>query len=169
MPQRKIRTREHIIADLSENHFERYALLKGFSTESTAHDYGYDIILSTYDNQGEIENGFILVQLKATDNLTVINQNSTISFTLDKRDLELWLNEFYPVILVVYDAQKEKGYWLYIQAYFQSKVDFSIDQIGTTHNVHIPLKNIIGKGAMTKFKDYKIRLYKQVQNIIHAN
>ena len=168
MPQRKIRTREHIIADISENHFERFALLKGFSTESTAHDYGYDIILSTYDNQGEIENGFILAQLKATDNLTTINQNTTISFTLDKRDLELWLNEFYPVILVVYDAQTKKGYWLYVQAYYQSLPNFSINNVRITHNVHIPLTNIIGKGAMNKFKNFKSRLYQQVQNIIHT-
>lgn len=169
MPNRKIRTREHIIADISENHFESFALMKGFSTESTAHDYGYDIILSTYDPSGEIENGFVLVQLKATDNLSLINNNTTVSFPLDKRDLTLWLNEFYPVILVVYDAQNEKGYWLYLQAYFQSLTNFSLSNVGSSHNVHIPLTNRISKGAMTKFKNYKEKLYRQVQNIIHSN
>ncbi len=101
MPTRKIRTREHIIADISENHFEGIALMKGFSTESTYHDYGYDILLTTYDKYGEIENGFVLIQLKATDNLRWIKKNTVISFSVDNRDLNLWLKEFYPVILVV--------------------------------------------------------------------
>lgn len=169
MPNRKIRTREHIIADISENHFENFALMKGFSTESTAHDYGYDIIMSTYDQSGEIENGFVLVQLKATDSLNLINNKTEISFPIDKRDLTLWLKEFYPVILVVYDAQKKKGYWLYLQAYFQSLTNFSIANVGKSHNIHIPVSNVVSKGSMTKFKNYKKKLYTQVQNIIHSN
>ena len=91
LANRKKRTREHIIADLSENHFERIALLKGFSVERTAHDYGYDIFLFSYDTNGEIENGYISVQLKATDSLTLINGNSKVSFPVDKKDLNLWL------------------------------------------------------------------------------
>lgn len=169
MPNRKIRTREHIIADISENHFESFALMKGFSTESTAHDYGYDIIMSTYDTNGEIENGFVLVQLKATDTISLINGNTKVSFPVDKRDLNLWLNEFYPVILVVYDAKTKKGYWLYLQAYFQSLTNFSLSKVGSSHNVHIPMTNVVSKGAMTKFKKYKDKLYKQVQNVVHSN
>lgn len=169
MPNRKIRTREHIIADISENHFESFALLKGFSTESTAHDYGYDIIMSTYDASGEIENGYVLVQLKATDKLNLIKNNRVISFPVDKRDLTLWLKEFYPVILVVYDAQRKRGYWLYLQAYFQTLSGFRLAKIRASYNVHIPLSNRISKGAMSKFKRYKEKLYAQVQNVIHKN
>lgn len=169
MPNRKTRTREHIIADISENHFESFALIKGFSTESTANDYGYDIIMSTYDQNGEIENGFVLVQLKATDSLNLIDSGTKISFPVDKRDLNLWLNEFYPVMLVVYDAQNRKGYWLYLQAYFQSISGFSLTNVGSTYNVHIPVYNKVGKGAIGRFKQYKDKLYKQVQNIIHSN
>ena len=169
MARRKKRTRGHIIADMSENHFEKIALKKGFSVERTAHDYGYDVILFSYDIGGEIENGYISVQLKATDTLQLINGNTTISFKLSKKDIDLWLKEFNPVILVVYDAINEKGYWLYIQAYFQNLPNFSLTNVNKYFNVHIPIKNKIGKGAMTKFAKQKARLYSQIQSIQHSN
>ena len=97
----------------------------------------------------------------------MINGNTTISFPVSKKDLDLWLKEFNPVILVIYDAQKEKGYWLYIQAYFQRLAGFSLANVSKFLNVHIPLKNKIGKGAMTKFSKQKSRLYKQIQTIQH--
>jgi Domain of unknown function (DUF4365) len=169
MASRKKRTREHIIADLSENHFEKFAILKGFSVERTAHDYGYDLVLFTYDSSGEIENGYVSVQLKATDNLEFIHSGTIISFTVDKRDLDLWLNEFNPVILVIYDAENFKGYWLYIQAYFQNLQNFTLASVNKTLNVHIPIVNKINKSSMKKFAEQKERLYRQLKNIQHQN
>ena len=45
MPEyrRKQRARSHIIADLSANHVEYFALECGFSIERIEADYGYDI------------------------------------------------------------------------------------------------------------------------------
>lgn len=63
---RKRRTRQHIIADLSVNHIERFVLLNGYSTERVNCDYGIDLIIFTYDANGEIENGQIFVQLLVT-------------------------------------------------------------------------------------------------------
>ena len=59
---RKRRTREHVIADLSANYVERYVLRCGFTVERTVHDYGIDLILSTYSASGEIENGQVYIQ-----------------------------------------------------------------------------------------------------------
>ena len=70
MPKKR-RTRQHIIAELSVNYVERYALQCGFSVERVEHDYGIDLVLFTYDANGEIENGQVYLQLKATDNLRV--------------------------------------------------------------------------------------------------
>ena len=72
VPRRKRRTREHVLADLSANHVERHALLCGYSVERRVHDYGIDLTILTYDTDGNVENGQILVQLKATDHLKVI-------------------------------------------------------------------------------------------------
>jgi hypothetical protein len=42
--RRKVRTREHIIADLAINHVERQVLLCGYSVERIEHDYGIDLV-----------------------------------------------------------------------------------------------------------------------------
>ena len=54
---RKRRTREHVIADLSVNFVERQVLLCGHTVERVRADYGYDLLLSTYDPKGEVETG----------------------------------------------------------------------------------------------------------------
>jgi len=167
--KRKRRTREHVIADLSENHFEKIALLNGFSVERTTHDYGYDIFLFSYDANGEIENGYVSVQMKATDNLNLIHQNTVVSFPVDKRDLDLWLKEFNPVILVIYDVTKNVGYWLYIQAYFQAIAGFTLANVGQTINVNIPISAKIDNASMNRFAWQKSQLYNQLQNIQHKN
>ena len=57
--QRKRRTREHVIADLSVNHVERVVLRCGWTVERTRHDYGLDLYLETYNIDGEVENGCV--------------------------------------------------------------------------------------------------------------
>ena len=57
---------------------ERYALLCGYSVERRVHDYGIDLVILTYDPQGNVENGEILVQLKATDHPRWISQGGTL-------------------------------------------------------------------------------------------
>ena len=68
---KKRRTRAHIIADLGVNFVERCILLEGHSSEKIQHDYGIDLIMFTYDGVGEIENGHVSIQVKATDHLSV--------------------------------------------------------------------------------------------------
>jgi Domain of unknown function (DUF4365) len=98
---KKRRPRQHIIADLSVNYVERYVLLCGYSAERVEHDYGIDLVIFTYDANGEIENGQIYVQLKATDKLSRLADDSVIAFPLQRSDLQLWLREPMPWILIV--------------------------------------------------------------------
>jgi hypothetical protein len=72
----KKRTREHIIADLSSNFVERQVLLCGFTAERVYFDYGIDLTIRTYNQDGEVEDGFIFVQLKATENLKQLTPES---------------------------------------------------------------------------------------------
>jgi len=102
---RKRRTREHVIADLSMNSVERQVLLCGHTTERVFHDYGYDLLLTTYDGNGEPESGEVHLQIKATDALSVLRNGQTISWRLGRSDLARWLHDPAPVILLVYDAQ----------------------------------------------------------------
>ncbi len=117
MEKRKKRTREHIIADISVNYVEHFIVTTGFSVERVEKDYGYDLVLFTYDSEGEIENGQIYLQLKATDHIQ--KTNDKIALSISTKDLNLWLEEPMPVILILYDAIQKEAYWLYIQAYFE--------------------------------------------------
>src|SRR5438309_953040 len=49
---RKRRTREHVIADLSVNHVERFVLRCGWTVQRTTHDYGIDLSMETYNAAG---------------------------------------------------------------------------------------------------------------------
>lgn len=82
---RKRRTRNHILADLSANHVERHALLCGYSVERVVHDYGVDLLLYTYTEEGEVENETVKIQLKATDNLPLLKDEQTIAFPVARR------------------------------------------------------------------------------------
>ena len=52
---RKRRTREHIIADLSMNYVERFVLESGHTMEELTNDYGSDLLMTTFDEDGYIE------------------------------------------------------------------------------------------------------------------
>jgi hypothetical protein len=89
----KLRTRAHVLADLSVNHVERQVLLCGCSVQRIYSDYGYDLIMSTFKPSGEIEGGNVFFQVKATDSLPLLTDHKTISWVVSRRDLRLWLNE----------------------------------------------------------------------------
>ncbi|MGB3756437.1 MAG: DUF4365 domain-containing protein [Rivularia sp. (in: cyanobacteria)] len=165
MPRKK-RPREHIIADLSVNFVERYIFLCGYSVERIEYDYGYDLQIFTYDENGEIENGQIYLQLKATSSLIKLVDNATVTFKLTRSDLELWLNEPMPCILIIYDAQINEAYWLYLQAYFENLEKFDIQKIRDSIVVRVPTKNIINQEAIKKFATFKNDVLKQLRGVI---
>src|SRR5438552_10779743 len=81
---RKQRTRQHVIADQSVNHVERFIIDEGHTAQRITTDYGYDMLMMTYDEQGYAEPGVVLLQLKASDSLT--RAGAAFVFDLDIRD-----------------------------------------------------------------------------------
>ena len=77
-PPRKRRTREHLLADLSANHVARFALQCGFAAEELRQDYGLDLAVFTFDDQGYLESGVIWMQLKATDQLKTTRDSGAV-------------------------------------------------------------------------------------------
>jgi hypothetical protein len=75
----KRRTREHVIADLSINHVERFVLRCGWTVQRTSHDYGIDLVMETFNEVGEPQNGRVLFQLKATDTLKKRDNGRTVA------------------------------------------------------------------------------------------
>ena len=107
-----------MIADLSLHHVA-YAVVKcGYTLELTKSDYGYDALIFTYGESGEVENGYMFVQLKATDHIGKYRKGGGFSFPVARKDVDLWQDEPFPVYLILFDASAEAAYWLYFQSIF---------------------------------------------------
>ena len=137
----KKRTREHVIAYRSVAHVTKIVADVGFTVEQRAHDYGIDLTIHTYDDNGYPEEGDILVQLKATDNLTRTKKG--ITHRIDVRDYHSWTSSPMPVFLIVFDAVADVAYWLYIQNYFESDARRRPPADVKSVTVTIPLANVV--------------------------
>ena len=122
-----------------------YFLVNGFSVERVEKDYGYDLIMFTYDNQGEIENGQVYLQLKATKNISIVD--NTITFSVSVKDLNLWIKEPMPVFIILYDANLKIAFWLYVQAYYEKrKHEMNLKQ--KTITLHFAKSDILNEDTM---------------------
>src|ERR1700694_1630180 len=110
---RKQRTRQHVIADQSVNHVERFIIDEGHTAQRMEKDYGYDLALVTYDEQGYIEPSVIWLQLKAAEELQ--RSGADYVFDLNIRDYNLWMLEELPVVLILFDASRRRAYWFPVQ------------------------------------------------------
>lgn len=164
---RKRRTREHVIADLSVNHVERHVLLCGYTVDRAWHDYGYDLLLTTYDANGKVESGAVRIQVKATDFLRPRQDGQAFSFRLDTADLRLWLRERQPVIVIVYDALREDAYWLYVQGYFRRQASFDLSRAGQTVTVSVPAANKLNAAAIRRFASFRDAVDDQTAEVFH--
>jgi Domain of unknown function (DUF4365) len=149
---RKRRTREHIVADLSVNHVERYVLQGGHVVQRSLADYGYDLYLQTFDSEGSLEPNFAVLQLKATDHLAFVANAGFVALTLDRRDLEAWLEENVAVFLVIYDACEDIAYWQHIQDYTFRQITNSNQ---ATMTVRIPVSQVFNLSAVHSMRQIK--------------
>jgi hypothetical protein len=157
-PPRKRRTRSHVLADLSANHVERFALQSGFAVDPFRQDYGLDLAIFTFDEHGYLESGVIWIQLKATDHVKTKRDDDSVLVRLDRRDILAWTAEQYPVILVLYDAKLDRAYWLSIHAYFGNENAFA-KLHGKTITIPIPAANLINEQAMRDFAREKATIF----------
>ena len=163
----KQRTRKHIIASQSLNYIERFIYDKGHSAERVESDYGYDLIVSTYDADGYVESGFILLQLKATDSIKKIENNTYVSFTISVKDYRHWIAEGYPVFLIVYDAASRKAYWLYFQKYFKDDKTREPKAKATTVTVRIPIANEMSDATVDYMRGRKAAFMARFAKVSH--
>ncbi len=146
---RKRRTREHIIADLSINHVERHILLCGHAVERIRMDYGLDLIVHTHNRLGEVENGRIMFQVKATDRPTFSRDRKSIRCRVDTRDLVYWEGDTEPVILIQYDARSDVAYWVHVQEDLKNRNVVPFSSPNRQVSMFIPRLNVFDKNAMT--------------------
>jgi hypothetical protein len=150
---RKQRTRQHVIADLSVHHVEGFILNEGHTAQRLDSDYGYDMLMFTYDEQGYLEPDSIYIQLKATETLQAVG--NVYVFDLDIRDYTLWMLVRMPVILILFDASRKRAYWLAVQRYFREDEARQPKNGARTVRVRVPQRQVVNRRAVATMRDLK--------------
>ncbi len=148
--ERKRRTREHVIADLSHNFVERFILEEGHVVQRMEMDYGFDLWMQPFDEDGHAEVGLAYWQLKASDSITLVG--GTAAFDLDVRDYNQWRRERQPVLLVLFDAPRRRAYWLHIQGHFSDPSARHPRPGARTVRVNIPEGQRLGRRAIRRIR-----------------
>ncbi len=148
---RKRRTRQHVIADQSVNHVERYIIDEGHTAQRLEKDYGYDLLLFTFDEQGYAEPGLAFLQLKAAETLT--QSGSDYVYDLDIRDYNLWALGDLPVFLVLFDATRRRAYWLHVQPYFRADASRRPKKGAKSVRVRVPRRQTLGRRAVATMRE----------------
>jgi hypothetical protein len=144
-----------VIADLAVNHTERQALLCGYTVERIRSDYGIDLLLFTFDPNGEIEYGYIPIQVKSTASLDWLASEPAAAFRIGRKDLAGWLRQSLPIILVVDDANEDRAYWIHVQAYVAAQAGFNLFAAAETITVRIPRQNVLDPAAVRQFAELR--------------
>jgi hypothetical protein len=154
---RKRRTREHVIADLAVNHIERHVLQCGHTLQRTVHDYGLDAILTTFNGRGEVENGLVWMQVKATDHPDRFKKQDSLAVRVERKHLLIWIGELYPVIVVVYDATRDRAQWLHVQEEFGGGRIFEAARSGARATLRVPMAQGLDRDAIGEFRRLKLQ------------
>lgn len=158
---RKQRTRQHVIADLSINHVERIILDAGHTAQRLTPDYGYDLVLFTYDEFGFIEPGSVYMQVKASETLETVGIDYV--FDLDIRDYNLWRLEEVPVILILFAASRRRAYWLWVQDYFSKDVFLQPKKGAKSVRVRVPQRQAVTRKAIAVWRNLKQQALQQAE------
>ena len=76
-------------------------------------------------------------------------------FDLDIRDYNLWLQEEFPVVLILFDASRKKAYWLAIQRYFLDGQAKQPRRGNKTVRVHVPKRQVVNRRAIQELRELK--------------
>jgi hypothetical protein len=165
---KKRRTRQHVIADLAMNHIERIVLLCGHTLQRITHDYGLDAALTTYNAKGEVENGVVWLQLKATDHLQQQNDGRDFALRVQRKDLLYWLGEQYPVVVVLYDAADDRAFWLHVQGEFAGGKVFELARAGASMTCHLSAEGLLTRDAIQEVRRLKAQAQRRWQRDSHG-
>jgi hypothetical protein len=157
---RKQRTRQHVIADLSVHYVEGFILEAGHTAQQLERDYGYDLLMFTYDERGYVEPGFVSLQVKAAESLYPVGGDYV--FDLDIRDYNLWMAEKMPVILILFDAARRRAYWLAVKDYFRENGGGHPQKGAKTVRVRVAMGQSLNRRAIARIRAMKNELHGKV-------
>ena len=109
-PDRKRRTRGHVVADLAVNHVERAVLLAGHAMNVARHDYGVDATVDFYGRDGRDLSLSVALQVRGSDRPAYVGSGAFVAARVETQHLTAWLNRSVPVYLAFYDAGRDVAY-----------------------------------------------------------
>ncbi len=152
------RTREHIIEEMSLNFLERKVLERGHQlVPATRREYGCDATMFHFSPKtGEIENGEVRFQLKATDHLDT-EAEFAVCPAIETRHLHYWYWEAqkFPFVLVLYDAVRHRGYWVDVRRYVDDVLE-GLDPDQKTTTIRIPWASKITVKSIDRFREMSL-------------
>jgi hypothetical protein len=154
----KFCTRQHLLELKSYNFVERQCLDARCLFERTKHDFGYDGDITTIRPKGEVENGEIKVQVKASSKVKYSEKHKGYVFDFSKRDLELWLGSNDLVILILYDGQNDRGYYIPLEDYFKRN-RLSLRKVRKFIRVYFPPANLFDTTNIQSLRKLKNEIY----------
>jgi hypothetical protein len=162
-PERKVRTTEHVIADLSYNFLEWKVLQRGHWLDSPRNDYGIDATMFHHNERGEVENGEVRFQLKATRKLKTSRDGAWILLRVDIKDLRYWYFEVFPVVIIVYQPEKHRGFWLHTQEYVDRNPGV-MESDASTVTLRIAIHNKLDVRAIDRFRELSLDCVSRFQS-----
>lgn len=80
--------------------------------------------------------------------------------------IDLLMFEPMPVILVVYDAKRDRAFWIYVQHYLEQNPPDEAIGPQDSWTVHIPLAQRLNRYAIEKFRRFRSQVLSQVEGTI---
>ena len=120
-------------------------LLAGYASNRFVADYGYDMFVATFDDDGYMEPDLIYVQMKASDAPDYSQTGDFVTVRVDERDDATWSRNENPVALIFYDAAKDVAFYVHYQTLSRT----------TRRSVRIPTTNRFDLHAARQLRDAK--------------
>ena len=158
--KRKRRPRAHVIGEMAVNFLERQILRRGHQLKKVSEpEYGTDALMLHFSpDSREIENGWVEFQVKATDVLRFVDDGGYVVCRVDMAHVHFWYWEItHPFILVLYDAQRHRAFWVEMQSYIE-RHGLGDSQ---TLTVRIPFKNKLTIAAVDEFRRMSLARYQE--------
>ena len=159
------RTREHVIASQSHNYVEKFIIDKGHTVERPT-DYGIDVLMNTFDEDGYVENGDIYLQLKASDELSYSKDGSFIALEIEAKHYNYWKDQPMPVFLILYDAKSARAYWLYVKEYLSAGSGKRPGKKAKSMTFRIPVENELTARTVDYMRERKTAVMQQMEGHI---
>jgi hypothetical protein len=137
-------------------HFvEGFILNQGHIAQRVERDYGYDLLLYTFDQDGYAEPGLQLLQDKASER--VVKQGAEFVFDMDVRDYNLWMLEQDAVILILFDASRKQARWLDVQQYFRANPNRRPKNRAKSVRVRFSAEQMLSLRAIAEIRRLKLQ------------